>query len=91
MWYIFSTVCSLAEFISSLPEGTEELSICFSCGDRLIRDTLVLSIRALVMMPTDCTRPERKKVFPWISESGEVFTNLLAISNETDKEVISII
>jgi hypothetical protein len=84
-----STVCSLAEFISSLPEGTEELCICFSCSDRLVRDTLVLSIRGLVALPSDFTRHERKKVFPWISDSGEVLSNLIAENNESDKELQS--
>ena len=82
-----STVCSLAEFISSLPEGTEELCICFSCSDRLIRDTLVLSIRGLVALPSDFTRHERKKVFPWISDNGEVLSTLIAENNESDKEL----
>jgi hypothetical protein len=65
-----TTVCLLAEFISSLPEGTNELMLCFSCSDRLVRDTLVLSIRALAAQSVGCTRLERRQVFPWLSTIG---------------------
>jgi len=49
----------------------------------------VLSIRGLVALPSDFTRHERKKVFPWISDSGEVLSNLIAENNESDKELQS--
>jgi hypothetical protein len=66
-----NTVCALAEFISCLPEGTDEICLCFSCPDRLVRDSLVLSIRGLAAMPSSCTRYERKAVFPWLMHAGE--------------------
>eukprot|EP01038_Epipyxis_sp_PR26KG_P008432 gene8432-11408_t len=80
-----NTVCSLAEFISSLPEGTEELRICFSCPDRLSRDALALGIRSLACQPLGCTMIERMKCFPWLSSNGEKTVELVA-ENGTDAD-----
>lgn len=67
-----NTIVALAEFISTLPEGTDEMRICFTCSDRLMRDALVLSIRSLVCQPSDTTRLERKsQVFPWLLNIDE--------------------
>ena len=43
-----STVCSLAELVSSLPDGCKDMKLCLVCKDRQERDTLALTIRALV-------------------------------------------
>ena len=64
-----STVSCLAEFISALPEGATEVRICFACSDRLVRDALALSMRALACQPAAATRPERMRVFPWLGLS----------------------
>ena len=79
-----NTICSLAEFISALPEGTSEICICFSCPDRLVRDTMVLSLRALAAMPPSCTRHERRSVFPWLApEGGDA--QLVAAASENEQ------
>jgi hypothetical protein len=77
-----NTVCALAEFISSLPEGTNEICFCFSCPDRLVRDTMVLSIRALVALPATYSRYERKSLFPWVN--AENSGKLVAESTESE-------
>lgn len=87
-----NTVCSLAEFISSLPEGTKELRICFSCDDRLERDALAMSIRALCCRPSGSTKLQRQAAFPWYQraamENAENETHsLIADSNETEIEM----
>lgn len=93
-----NTVCALAEFISALPEGTDELMLCFSCTDRLVRDALALSIRSLAAQPNGCTRYERRRVFPWLSlEDGEdaVYnedgsgssSSLVGASSESEQDV----
>lgn len=60
------TVVALAEFIASVPEGSKELLLCFSCADRLTRDTLVLSMRALACKPSNASRYERRRILPWV-------------------------
>lgn len=82
-----NTVVALAEFISSVPEGTKELLLCFSCDSRLNRDGLALSMRALACQPTGTTKIDRKKVLPWLSNDGEVSADILAESNESDAEL----
>ena len=79
-----NTVVALAEFISALPEGTKEICICFSCPDRLVRDSMVLSVRGLAAMPTTTTRFERKAVFPWLMHEGD--ETLVAESNENETQ-----
>jgi len=82
-----STIAHIAEFISSLPEDTNEICICFSCADRLVRDLLVVSMRALATLPLDCTRFERKrKTFPWLSkDTGEMISQAVAESNDSSE------
>lgn len=66
------TVVALAEFIASVPEGSKELLLCFSCADRLTRDTLVLSMRALACKPSNTSRYERRRTLPWVQwEEGD--------------------
>ena len=79
-----NTVCALAEFISALPENINEICFCFSCPDRLVRDTMVLSMRSLAFLPSNCSRYERKSMFPWLKHSNNT-NNLIAESNENEK------
>ncbi len=60
-----NTVCALAEFISSVPEGTAELLLCFACPDRQARDLLALGTRCLACQPGEATRLERALALPW--------------------------
>jgi hypothetical protein len=84
-----NTIVALAEFISALPEGTNEICICFSCPDRMVRDTMALSIRALAAMPPNCTHHERKSVFPWLAGGaggpGGEHESLIAESTENEQ------
>jgi hypothetical protein len=81
-----NTVCALAEFISALPEGTIEICFCFSCPDRLVRDTMVLSMRSLAALPPNCSRYERKAIFPWLSsENPEKM-----VAESTDSEALEV-
>lgn len=61
-----TTVVALAEFIAAVPEGSDELLICFSATDRLTRDTLAVSLRALACRPPQSTRYERMRTLPWV-------------------------
>lgn len=78
-----STVCALAEFISSLPEGTNELLLCFGCSDRISRDTLAVSMRALPCHAEGTTRHDRRKVLPWLTDVGGTAE---AMAGNTDAE-----
>lgn len=78
-----NTVCALAEFISALPEGTSEICFCFACPDRLVRDTMVVSMRALAAKGPNATRYERRAVFPWVQSEGTEALVAEATENET--------
>ena len=53
-------------------QGTTELKICFSCSDRIERDTLALSIRSLICLPSHYTRIQRMQTtFPWLFIRGD--------------------
>ena len=82
-----NTVCSLAEFISSLPEGTQELCICFSCPDRLSRDALVLSIRGLSCQARNSTMYDKLKVLPWTTSLGDDISELTTDIHESDADL----
>jgi hypothetical protein len=83
-----NTVCILAEFVSTLPEYIKELKISIACGDRLQRDLLVCSIRALSCQPTGATTNERMKVFPWISDSGEkILADVQDLNSDKDLQL----
>lgn len=82
-----NTIVALAEFISSVPEGTKELLLCFACDNRLNRDGLALSMRGLGCQPSGATKLERKMVLPWFSVNGEVSSDILAETNESDTEL----
>ena len=82
-----NTICALAEFISSLPEGTNELLLCFGCGDRITRDTLAISMRALACQTEGTSRHERKRVLPWLMEDGKANSEVIAENNESDLEL----
>lgn len=83
-----NSVVTLAEFISSLPEGTNELYICLHCSDRQTRDLLALSIRLLVSSPAiNCSnRNERRKLLPWTSGSGTTHESHDALTSLHAKE-----
>lgn len=78
-----NTVVALAEFISALPEGTSEICFCFACPDRLVRDTMVVSMRALTAKGPHATRYERRAVFPWVQSEGTVELVAESTENET--------
>jgi len=69
---IFSdTVCSIAELVSSLPAGTKKLRLCFVCSDRMQRDALALTLRALACVEKSTSTEDRLKTLPWIDASGQ--------------------
>lgn len=83
-----NTVVSLTEFIASVPEGTDELLICFSCQDRLSRDALALSLRALSCTSNGSTRLDRRKILPWINEGEDNADNsLVAMEQESELDL----
>lgn len=59
-------VVSLAEFIASIPDSAREIKICISCNDRLQRDMLACTIRAIICQPPGTTTAERLSMFPWL-------------------------
>jgi hypothetical protein len=64
-----NTVVVLAEFISTVPEGTEEILICFSGSDKLIRDILAFTMRTFTCFPERMSRYDRLlHGFPWFQE-----------------------
>ena len=67
-----NTVVVLAEFISTVPEGTEEMLICFSCSDKLIRDILALTMKVFTTFPSSTNRFDRLlTAFPWMVETDD--------------------
>jgi hypothetical protein len=64
-----NTVVVMAEFISTVPEGTEEILICFSGSDKLIRDILAFTMRTFTCFPEKMSRYDRLlHGFPWFQE-----------------------
>lgn len=82
-----NTVCALAEFISTLPEGTSELLLCFHCVDRHARDVLALSMRALACQPSNSTRANRYSTLPWFHSDPSAGQDLVAEAAETDQDL----
>jgi hypothetical protein len=67
-----NTVCSLTEFISSVPDQCSHLFICLSCADRESRDLLACAIKILACEGTGLgTKYERKKLLPWLGSEEE--------------------
>lgn len=75
------TVVALTEFIACVPEGSKELLLCFSCADRLTRDSVVLSLRSLACKPLHTSRYERRRVLPWMSMEEDETTVLQQMSD----------
>jgi hypothetical protein len=67
-----NTVVMLAEFISSVPENTEEILICFSCSDKSTRDLLGILMKLNCCFPLDMNRYDRlASSFPWLLDEEE--------------------
>jgi hypothetical protein len=68
-----NTVVCLAEFISSVPEETtEEILICFSCSEKIIRDILGIMIKLNCCFSNDMNRYDRLALsFPWLLDDDE--------------------
>eukprot|EP01039_Chlorochromonas_danica_P006982 gene6982-7724_t len=85
-----NTVCALTEFVSSIPEGTSEIVICFSCTDRANRDLLAVSMRTLACQAPNTTRYDRCKMLPWFqgeNEDSEEARELIADNGESDHDL----
>jgi len=94
-----NTVVLLAEFISSVPENTEEILICFSCSDKLIRDILALTMRLFTCFPAEVNRYDRiSSTYPWLIENPDDDNNEAnisegehtAIENELKKRLMTV-
>jgi len=58
------------EFLETIPPDTTCFKICLACSDRMIRDALVLSCRALAGFNPDVGVRERLQSLPWFSSDG---------------------
>lgn len=79
-----SIMCSLTEFVASIPEKIDEIKICFRCDNRLQRDGFCLILRSLVSNISSGVSKEKWRNLPWKPSA----LNPSSVENGTRRESI---